>query len=273
MCKAGCAAQRSCNHMKTKFMLCIAHYGMANRQHIIKCLNEYDKFEKYDIDCHLDLTDPIDLPEFKRIKIYTHFYKKDIGMSLTMEHRKKMASKLNDYDIFLYAEDDIFITEKNIDSWIDIQNTLPKGFVCGFLRYEQKEGDSYKFLFDTHPTHSSHRYGRETNTIFKEGFIINGEKYLELYNIHQGCYILTREMLTTVIDSGKYLEDENHYVGILEGAASNVFYKCGLIRILPAKKIENLLVHHSCNKYVKKLEYFYTKESTLDDKKWETLLN
>lgn len=263
------------DHLDVRFkvMLCIPHYGNSNRTYLLNCLREYNSYKKYKIDCYLDVTDSIELSEYNNMKIFVSRHDKSVGMELTLKHRQKMVSKLNDYDLFLYAEDDIFITENNIDYWISIQNNLPDGFVCGFLRYEQKQGDPYKFLFDTHPTHSCHRFGRETNLIFKQQFVINGQKYVEPYNIHQGCYILTKEMFKKVIDSGKYLEDRNHYVGILEGAASNVFYKCGLTRILPSKKIQNLLVHHSCDKYVKKLEYFYTKESTLDDTKWETLLN
>jgi hypothetical protein len=256
-----------------KIMLCIPHYGNSNRTYLLNCLREYDRYQKYKIDCYLDVTDPIELPEYNNIKIFVSYHDKSVGMELTLKHREIMVSKLNDYDIFLYAEDDILINENNIDSWLSIQKNLPSNFVCGFLRYEQKENNPYKFLFDTHPTHSIHRHGKETIEIFKNGFLIDGEKYVEPYNIHQGCYILTRDMLNSVINSGKYLENENHYVGVLEGAASNVFYKCGFVRVLPTKGIQKLLVHHSCNKYIKKLPYFYTENTTLNDVKWEAFLN
>lgn len=258
---------------RLKVMLCIPHYGSSNRTYLLNCLREYNSYKKYKIDCYLDVTDSIELSEYNNMKIFVSRHDKSVGMELTLKHREKMVSKLNDYDVFLYAEDDILITEDNIDSWLAIQGTLPNSFICGFLRYEQKENNPYKFLFDTHPTHSVHRYGKETMEIFKSGFLIDGKKYLEPYNIHQGCYILKKEMLSSVINSGKYLENGNHYVGILEGAASNVFYKCGLIRVLPAKGIQKLLVHHSCNKYIKKLSHFYTENTTLNDVKWEALFN
>ena len=202
------------------------------------------------------------------IKFSVVRYPEDASQSLVMKHRRLFEASEGDFDYYVYAEDDILITEATFDHWVAEQRQMPPGFACGVLRYEQKTGSDYKYLFDTHETHSVHRGGR---TIFKDAYIINDKKYLEPYNIHQGCYMLTNDMLKRVLESGKYLEEGNHYVGLLEGGASDVYYKCGLTRVLPAQGIGQFLVHHSCNKYVHKLPDFYTEASTLNEVKWEAL--
>jgi hypothetical protein len=255
---------------KKTILLAIAHYGTSNRQYLLRCLKEYNSYQKYEIECHLQVTDPtdIDLRGLDNIKFSVVRYPEDAGQSLVMKHRRLFETTEGDFDYYVYAEDDILITEATFDHWAAEQRQMPPGFACGVLRYEQKTGSDYKYLFDTHETHSVHRGGR---TIFKDAYIINDKKYLEPYNIHQGCYMLTNDMLKRVLESGKYLEEGNHYVGLLEGGASDVYYKCGLTRVLPAQGIGQFLVHHSCNKYVHKLPDFYTEASTLNEVKWEAL--
>jgi hypothetical protein len=254
---------------KKSIHLSIAHYGTSNREHLFKCLREYNSYKKYAINCDLYVTDKtIDLTEFSNLYFTLFTFEPSVGESLVLQHRKTMAANVGRFDYYVYAEDDILIKEHVFDAWVREQSKLPDEYVCGVLRYEQKEEGGYKFLFDTHETHSVHRGG---SVIFKDAFDIGGKKYLEPYNIHQGCYLLTAKLFQRVLDSGRYLEHGNHYVGILEGGASDVFYKCGLTRVLPAKGIAHFLVHHCCNKYVHKLADFYTEHSTLNDEKWDKL--
>ena len=148
----------------------------------------------------------------------------------------------------MYCEDDILITEANFDAYVDIQNKLPLPYVCGFLRYENKVGSDQKWLIDNHPSSSCLRFGK---TVIKDNYILNGEDYFEVYNFHQGCYVLTKKLMNYVIDGGFYRTFNDHYAGReLKGAASNVFMKGGITKVIPRKRVGELLIHHLPNKYM-----------------------
>lgn len=243
-----------------KILIAIPHYGSSNRKWLYKCLSEYNKFKNYSIDVHLYTTDNFDIPIFENLSIYNSSYDSSIGQMLVHEHKLWFNELKNDYDYYIYCEDDVFITSDVFESYVDIQSKLKSPFACGLMRYEFKDENGYKFLFDQHPVHSVHRGG---NKIIKENYIIKDESYFEVYNIHQGCYILNRELLNRVIDSGHYLDRVGYYAGHpLEGAASDVYYKCGIIKLIPRNRVNELLVHHLPNKYVNMLPEIYTEDTT-----------
>ena len=80
---------------------------------------------------------------------------KSIGISLAAEHRKELPKYANDYDIFLYHEDDIVFRFKHLVAFVEetkrLQNLLSDGekndYGIGFL-------SSYPFLF-SHNIYSS----------------------------------------------------------------------------------------------------------------------
>ena len=170
------------------------------------------------------------------------------------------------FDYYIYCEDDVLITKENFETFVNVQKNLPPPYVCGFLRYELKDGDDYKYLIDCHPAHSCHRGGGKK--IIKDNYTINGKSYFEPYNIHQGSHILANYVLEAVsLGKNSYFKKESHYAGVLEGAASDVYLDCGLIKVIPRDDVSKLLTHHLPNKYVKMLPDIYIKDTTPDDRK------
>jgi hypothetical protein len=252
-----------------KVLLAVAHYGSSNRARFLQCFKEYCSFQKYEITAHLFLTEDFNCDEFRNIDIIKHIYAPSVGQMLVQKHKQTFVEERRNFDYYLYCEDDVFITENNVDTYVTIQSVLPSPFSCGFLRYEYKGDNPYKFLFDNHPVNSVHCGG---TTTIKGNYIINNIPFFEVYNVHQGCYLLTQELMNKAIDSGKYLESHNYYAGgPLEGAASDVYFKCGVTKVIPRSRVSDLLVHHLPNKYVHMREDVYTEDTTPDDVKIATM--
>ena len=246
-----------------KVLLAIAHYGSKNRKFLMRCLREYNSFQKYTFEVHLYVTEEFNLSEFSNLTIYLHIYPLHVGENLVLQHRDMFVANRDKFDYYMYYEDDVLITESIFDSYIDVQNKLPLPYVCGFLRYENKTGNDRKFLIDNLPVNSCLRWGI---TVVKENYTINGEKYFEVYNFHQGGYLFPKRTMNFVFDSTNYLVCHDFYAGrALEGAASDVFRKCGVIKVIPRNRVSELVVHHLPDKYVNTHEA-YTEESTPDDK-------
>ena len=260
---------RAYNTQNHTVLLVIAHYGSGNRKYFLECLKEYNSYNGYSITAHLLLTEDIDCSEFSNLNIIKHIYPLSIRYNLTYEYKPIFYYEMGKFDYYVYTEDDNFITQQNFDAFISTQATLPFPYVCGFLRYEYKENDDYKYLFEAHPVHSCHRGG---TTVIKANYIINDEPYFEVYNIHQSSHILTKVMMDYLrANHAHYFERICHYVGIAEGAASDVYYDCGLTKVIPRNRASEFIIHHMIDKYVRMWPNVYTKDTTPDDIKMATL--
>jgi len=255
-----------------KILVCIPSYGLNNKDHLARTLTEYSTYKNYELDIHLLLTDDIDVSDFNPLKITKHFYQKELGHFLTHTHKQIFVENINEYDYFLYIEDDILLKESSVDLFMEESKILPSNFVCGFLRFEYKNDDDYCYLIDCHPEHSVHRGGQG---IIRTNYQIAGNDYLELHNVHQGCYLLSREQLTSVISGGLYFLDHRQggYAGILESAASDVYFRCGIVKVTPRNKINELLIHHLPNKYVNMLPNVYRDDIVPDANKLKVIEN
>ena len=161
------------------------------------------------------LTEDIDCSEFSNLKIEKHIYPASLGEQLSQEFKPTFYENRGKFDYYIYYEDDVLMTKEVFNTFVSIQDTLSLPYVCGFLRYELKEGEDYKYLIDNHPKHSCHRGGK---TIIKSNHIINGEPYLEVYNIHHGGHVLTKEALDYITrNNSVYFQKIGHYAGVREG--------------------------------------------------------
>ena len=231
--------------MVLKALVCISNYGTKNETFIDRVISECQGFS-FETDIHIDTTQDYSR---KFPSVSQRFFDMSVKEDLVFKHREIFCKYQNDYDLFIYTEDDILITEDNINTYLAIIGKLPSTDITGFIRYEYKSGDTKtKYLIDVHPNFP---------TIRKNPVSIDGSEYFTLENLHQGCYVLTREQLHTAISSGNYLvpphtafKGKQGY-GKLECGASDVFINCGFNwKVFPKDHIEDLLVHHLPDLYV-----------------------
>jgi hypothetical protein len=87
-----------------------------------------------------DIVSAIGLPQQIQARVDVHT---DLPhpFDLTWMHRRHMASKLNEFDLFMYVEDDIEIPWPVFESWLRGAAAVERaGFVRGFLRVERDNG-------------------------------------------------------------------------------------------------------------------------------------
>ncbi len=254
-----------------KILVCISNYGDKNLNYLRSVLSEYYKMS-YEIDIIIDSTIKFDISDFTdklNIKIILH--DELIKGRLVFEHRKTMIANLNKYDLFIYSENDILITETNISTFFKITKNLPKKFITGFLRYEKNTQTSKGYLIDAHP---------DFPFIRKKKIVINNKRYFQLYNLHSGCFIVINKQLQKAINSKgfstnfhtKFFHREGY--GGLESGATDIYTQCGFKhKILPfSDDLDDLIIHHLPNKYIN-LDGFIKKERyiTLNDLKKELM--
>ena len=256
-----------------KVLVVLINYHWSSFEHLKKCLNAYMEFTEYDLTIHILMPDDYalcsytsgDLSEYSKLNIIKHYRPRDLGVWFEHEFKAIFWDNRNDYDYYIFSEDDVLITKENFNKFVETQNELKFPYVCGFMRYELLPNDDYKYLFDQHPTHSIHRNLKGV----AEHHIINGKAYISPNNVHQSCHIITKEMMKHLVDNHKHYFEKvfHHPAGILEATASDIYYSCDFVKVLPVDGIEKLCVHHLANKYVNISPHVYNRGSTPNEVK------
>lgn len=218
-----------------RIKVAIANFGESQLEFLAEVLREFRSFQRHAVDITVYTTVPVDAPH----KILDGA----IGYGLPFACREDMAASINDYDLFLYDENDMLITEENIDAFVECQSTLPPNQICGFYRYELNNG--MKLLLDLNPF-----WGKVVQNIYDHAFTVG--------NQHQGCWLLTRAQLQHCIDSGNFLVPPHvRPYGMLEQGASDPYTNCGLEKVLPRELalLEKLQIRHLPLKYTVRDEW------------------
>ena len=161
--------------------------------------------------------------------------------SLPFGHKKILAERIEDYDLFIYSEDDILITRENIEAFLRITEVLPANQISGFLRYEL---DSTKKKWFPDFLGPYHWLPGSVN-------VVDQLTVVEFSNVHSACYIITRDQLRKAIESGGYLvgPHEGRY-DLLCSAATDPYTQCGFKKVICISQLSKILVHHMSNNYV-----------------------
>jgi 2-polyprenyl-3-methyl-5-hydroxy-6-metoxy-1,4-benzoquinol methylase len=164
--------------------------------------------------------------------------------SLPFAHRRLFAENADNYDLFIYAEDDTLITQRNIDAFLDVQRDLEHSEVPGFMRSEcGPDGTAYIVSIN-------HHFRWLPDTVVRRGAGLAAQ----FSNQHSGCFIVTQQQLKRAISSGGFLVPARSTLyGMLETAASDIYTQCGLRRLISLSRIDDFIVPHLANKYYSRM--------------------
>lgn len=162
-------------------------------------------------------------------------------LALTWAHRAYFAEHVNDYDVFVYSEDDILITERNLKAWIQANEILGDSEkVPGFFIKEEAPGAIPNYC----QAHAS--FGWEEVETHGE------DKFAYFSNVHSACSVLSRKQLEFAIRSGNYLGEPRGAGPYAERelACSGPFYECGLRKLIPISRFQDFIVIHIPASYI-----------------------
>jgi 2-polyprenyl-3-methyl-5-hydroxy-6-metoxy-1,4-benzoquinol methylase len=168
----------------------------------------------------------------------------DDPWSLPFAHKRVLADRLDDYDLFIYSEDDTLITEKNITAFLTVTELLPQGEIAGFLRSEAgSDGETYHCEF-----HESHHW--DPQSVRSRG----GYTFAFFTNEHAACYMLTRQQLRRAIDSGGFcVEPHTGRYDLACTASTDPYTQCGFKKMVCVSHLDDFLVAHLSNRYAGRL--------------------
>src|ERR1700688_853748 len=113
-----------------KILVAIANYGTQNDRYLHRLLAEYRSMS-YEVDIIVLSNLSKDLGPDVEVKV--GLPTKD-PWSLPFSHKQLFADRRSNYDLFIYSEDDMLVTERNIRAFLAATEILKKNEIAGFLR-------------------------------------------------------------------------------------------------------------------------------------------
>lgn len=220
-----------------KLLISLSSYGDKNLEYLHCVIDTFKSYKKYDVTIDVHCTVPIERTDVNQI---VH----DNPPTTCLFHRTDFIQQQDNYDLFLFAEYDMMIKEHCIDTFLKYDKQLPIDHCLGFIRYENTpEGISY--LIDLWKNLAGYNYIRDYN------ININNINYFSLTNVHQACYVLTKDKLKYVIENTNFNIDTLNDNGP-ELSSSGIFCHwpigpAGIInKVLPLDKndLEKCFIHH-----------------------------
>ena len=128
-----------------KVLVTIANYGTGNDRYLARVLDEYRRMrDKIDIVVTSNLVKNLG----KDVEVVVGLPRKN-PRSLAFAHKQIFADRRDDYDLFVYLEDDILISQRNIDAFLEMTKILPENECAGFLRTEVDSSGKSIFWMST----------------------------------------------------------------------------------------------------------------------------
>ena len=221
-----------------RILVGIANFGVKNRPYLDRLIAEY-RLMPFRVDVRIFSESVKDYPD----DVHVH-----VGLpvsnpwSLPFAHRRVFADHVDDYDLFIYSEDDTLIEERHIRAFLSASEALEDGLVPGFIRYEVHE-DGRRSYPDIHGA-----YRWIGNSVTRSG----AYTHARLSNDHSACYLLTKAQLRSAISSGGYLvPPHSGRYDMLCSAGTDPYVQCGLSRVICVSHFEDFEIHHLPDAYVK----------------------
>jgi SAM-dependent methyltransferase len=220
-----------------RVLVAIAHHGTKNRAFLERMFASFRDME-HDVDLVVLSEAPKDLGPDVEVRVGAPTRN---PWSLPFAHRPLFADRRDDYDLFVYSEDDTLIEQRHLDAALELSDILPDDHLVGSMRYEVHPDGTRSYC----SMHSHYRW--EATSVRRFG----GLTFAQFSNDHAAWYVLTKAQLGQAIASGGFLvaPHEGEY-DMLVSAATDVFTRCGFTRVLCLERIDDLLVHHLPNVYL-----------------------
>jgi hypothetical protein len=222
---------------KPRMLVAIASFGTKNLDLLRESIAAYRSFATIEVDVVVVCEAPKTL---EGAQVVVGLPSKN-PWSLPFAHKAVFAQRVDDYDLFAYSEDDMGVTEDNIQAFVDLTAHLAPDEVAGYLRFE---------LDPVHGKTFPEIHGRfhwQPKSVARRGPHV----IAQFSNEHAAYYVLNRSQLKRAIASGGFLRPpyEGRY-DMLCSAATDPYTSCGLKKVVCISDLDRFLIHHKSNRYV-----------------------
>ncbi|MBL9078234.1 MAG: methyltransferase domain-containing protein [Planctomycetes bacterium] len=224
-------------------LVVIAHHGESHRHFVRDLARRYRSMPRLQADVVVTAEQPKDCgPDVAEVRV---------GLpdknpwSLPFAHQQVFAERVDRYDLFVYSEDDIGVTERTIDAFLAATPHLAPDEIAGFLRYEV-DADGKPRLNDLW----GHYHCVPGSARRRGPYLV-----AETTNEHAGFYVVTQAQLRRALASGGLSRGPRvTRYHLPETAATDIYTGCGFKKVYCVSHADDFLIHHLPQKYLPMLD-------------------
>ena len=240
----------------------LVNYGKEQINYLQQVVTELKSFEKYNVtvvvhsNISLDSIEGIDHTVVLELEDY---------QLLPMTCRQMIDSQADNFDIFLWSENDHLWKEHHIDKYLEYTKILPQNRIAGLIQYEEDETGKY------YPAYHAH-YDWDYNSVEEYG----GKKFAHFTNVHQASFVLTKDQLAKIRTEKDFTQffSNDHY-SVKCKTNTDIYQYCGMKKLICISEFNDNLIHHLPNIYINggpgEVEYRVKQRS--DDSRMQQALN
>lgn len=225
-----------------KLLAVIVNYGDEQLSYLQQVVTELKNFKKYDVtvivnsNIELDMINDIDHVNIIQLNDY---------QLLPSTCKQVIYDNKNEYDLFLFSENDHLWQEHHIDNHLRYSSILPKDRIPGLIQFEKDSN------------------GNRSYCAFQDNHFIRGSKetygklnFCMLSNIHQASFLVTKEQLNRVIKYNKlYFSEISNTIKTLNYSVkcrvnTDLYEFSNWEKVICISEFDQNLIHHLPNLYV-----------------------
>ncbi len=220
-----------------KILAVLVNYGDEQLNYLQQVVNELKSFEKYKVTVFINSNIPLDMIEgVDEVNII----KLDDYQLLPLTCKQVIWDYKDDFDIFLFGENDHLFKEHHIDKYLEYTSILPKNRIAGLIQYEENENGKYYPAY-----HANYDWGYDSIEEY------DGKIFAHFTNIHQATFILTQKQLHTIGEIHDFTKffGNSHY-SVKCKVNTDIYQFCGMKKMICISEFDDNLIHHLPNIYI-----------------------
>jgi len=219
-----------------KILTVLVNYGENQLQYLEKIIKELKSFEKYDVSIIVNSNVSLDIEGIDQVNVIEL---KNYQL-LPLTCKQVIWDHKDDFDIFLFGENDHLFKEHHIDNYLHYTSILPENRIAGLIQYEENETGKY------YPAYHAH-YDWDYNSVEEYG----NKKFAHFTNLHQATFIITKEQLHKIGSKYDFTQffGKSHY-SVKCKVNTDVYQFCGMKKVICISDFESNLIHHLPNIYI-----------------------
>ena len=228
---------------KTRFLVVLANYGSDQLDYLCRVVSEFRSFDSarfhVDVVIHSDepyAIEPLASCEFAICRPHNPHL-------LPSSCRRTILERCQDYDLFLYSENDQLYRQDQVDAFLECSGVLPDDRIAGFIQYEQS-GDKRGRVFPAY--FGAFRWKPRSVEVY------GGKVFARFTNLHHAGFLLTKKHLQRVIEHTDFLEIRPPY-NLKCSVGTNPYEYGGMAKVICISEFERFLTHHLPDKYAKNM--------------------
>ena len=237
-----------------RLLVTLVSYGTGHLQYLKQIIETYKRMP---LDVHVVVLSEAPKDLGPGVEVVVGLPSQD-PWSLPFGHKRIFAENVERYDLFIYSEDDVLATGKNILAFLRLTSVLGENEIAGFQLYETDSGGKVSLPGVHGPFHW------KLDSVRQRG----DQLVAEFTNQHSAFYMITQAQLKRAIASGGFIcAPYKGRFDMLCAAGTNIYINCGFTKVMSLSAIEDFLLHHLPNRYVGRvglsLDLFKTQIQTL----------